>query len=924
MIGSSGKRGQEAHERDYLQGSHGSRTAALLKLAVVIVLLAWPPFVQGEYTLSVMTTAGLFVMLTVSVWLIIGISGQLSFGHSAFYGIGAYTAGLLCVKCGVPTLLALVAGALTAGIVALIIGRPVLKLKFFYLAFATIGIGQIFVVLVTNLLELTGGLNGFSGIPALNLGFSVDSYIRKYYVVWIAAFLIVFFVERATKYRVGRSLRALATSEIAASSLGVRTDRWKLLAFVSSALIAGLAGGLFAFAMNAVSPNSFTFNASILPIVMMLIGGEQTVWGAVVGAVIITWVVNGLTSIQEWSGVVYSLLLILLLLFLPAGLLSGLRPSQKAWLRSLFKRETAREPASRGGGPTALEDDQADRSDGSVFSSGTSLEEEGYGGHHGDAVASEEPVSGRPRTLQGGRPLLEVEEVTISFGGLAAVAGVSLTVREGELTALIGPNGAGKTTLFNGISRLQRLASGRVVLAGEDITGLNAAEAARRGLARTFQSLRIFSNMTVLENVLVGCHRHERTGFWAGGLGLPRQRAEERRSRQQAMAALVTVGLEDMAMMRAADLPYGQQRLVEIARALASEPRLLLLDEPAAGMNTSERAHLVATIRRIVEAGITVLLVEHDMGLVMGISDYVYVLNYGRLIASGRPEEVQHDPAVTEAYLGAEEDRAACRCPTPELVTGDHPEPENLLVVEDVHTRYGLIEALHGVSLFVPEKEIVTVLGANGAGKTTLLRTISGLVQAAKGSITYDGCDITRAAPEEVVARGLCQVLEGRQLFPTLSVEDNLLLGASGRRARRAHLADDIAYVYELFPVLGKRRRQLAGSLSGGEQQMVAIGRALMGKPKLLLLDEPSMGLAPLLVERIFEALAKLNADGLTLLMVEQNAELALSLAHRAVLLQTGDVVLSGLAADVRQSGHVLAGYLGHDARSEHRRPGTT
>ncbi|OGO33816.1 MAG: hypothetical protein A2Z03_08285, partial [Chloroflexi bacterium RBG_16_56_8] len=516
-------------------------------------------------------------------------------------------------------------------------------------------------------------------------------------------------------------------------------------------------------------------------------------------------------------------------------------------------------------------------------------------------------------------PLLQLEGISVHFGGLQAVSRVSFSVKEGTIAALIGPNGAGKTTLFNVISGLQRSTAGRLVFAGQDITHQHAADIACLGIARTFQNLRIFANMSVLENVLVGRHRHERMGYLAAGLGLPAQQKEERESRERAMQVLAVVGLDKYASRPAASLPYGRQRLVEIARALATEPRLILLDEPAAGMNAAERASLIEKIACIRDAGVTVLLVEHNMELVMGISDRVSVLDYGKLIADGEPSEVQKNPAVIEAYLGV--NRGASRKRT---IAFDTTQPvhatsngKSTLRVDGISTCYGNIEAICGVSLDVRPKEIVAVLGANGAGKTTLLNTISGVLQPRCGKILHEETDITRWSAPEITARGICQVPEGRQIFHSLTIEDNLRLGASRRRVKH-EIADDLAHVYELFPVLKERHRQIAGTLSGGEQQMLAIGRALMGKPKLLLLDEPSMGLAPMIVEHIFQTLEKLNADGLTMLMVEQNAEMALSIAHRAVVLQTGQVELVGNAGELRKDDRVRGLYLGKETSNGH------
>jgi ABC-type branched-subunit amino acid transport system ATPase component/ABC-type branched-subunit amino acid transport system permease subunit len=899
-----------------LWSKHGG---TVLKVLLVVVLLAWPLIFGSKFHMRIMTTAGLYALLTIGVVIVLGQAGQLSFGHSAFYGIGAYVAGVMAMKLPVPTFVCLIIGALAAGTVALIVGRPVLKLRYFYLALATIGLGQIFLTLVNVTLRgVTGGTIGRAPIPKLSLfGLEFAGPLRKYYLVWVIVLIVLVFISRALKYRMGRAFRAIATSEIASSSLGMRTANWKLLGFVTSAVICGMAGGLFAFVAGAINPLDFTFSLAILPIVMMLIGGAASVWGAVIGAIIMIYIKDYLPTvvpnISQYSGVLYSVIMILLLIFLPAGLL--LRPDQRARLKALFRSGKLPEPV---GCLAAAEEDQplgqCETSVGLPQAAGPlAVAAAPMATAAGVAVLSPAGDSIGRAASEGtdAETLLQAEGLSVHFGGLKAVEQVSLRVAEGQIVALIGPNGAGKTTFFNAVSRLQKLSAGKIQFAGKDVTKMSTANTARLGMARTFQNLRIYPNMSVLENVLVGCHRHEKTGLWAGGLGLPHQRREERASRERALQALAKVGLEAAAPLPAASLPYGSQRLVEIARALASAPRLLLLDEPAAGMNASERAHLVEQIMRIRDSGITVLLVEHDIELVMDISDYVFVLDYGRLICEGRPEVVQNDPAVIEAYLGVKLDQSQDLCQTRELTAGTCPEPENLLVIEDLATSYGSIQALHGVSFTVPKGEVVAILGANGAGKTTLLHTVSGLLKPNRGAVTYKGADITRLAPEKIAARGLRQVPEGRRLFRDLSVEDNLVVGSSGRSDWRDTLADDIAYVYELFPVLGERRKQAAGTLSGGERQMLAIGRALVGKPDLLVLDEPSMGLAPLVVERIFEALAELNKQGLTMLMVEQSAEMALSLAHRGVVLQTGSVVVAGLSQDLKTDDRVRAGYLG-------------
>ncbi len=895
-----------------MQAVSGLRSrASLPRLAFTIVMILWPMLLRNDYALSVMVFAGLYAMLALGLGLLLGQAGQISLGHAAFFGIGAYTSALLTTRLDAPPILALAAGGVLAGIVAYVVGRPVLRLKTYFLALATLGLGEIFAVCARETGWLTGGQVGVVGIPWLEVGgFAVDDYFKQYYVVWALVLVLLFLTERAMRSRVGRALRALATSEVAASTLGIYTADWKLRAFVVSAVYAGIGGGLYSFVISAISWRDFGAILSMLVVIMVMIGGMSSLLGAVVGAILITWLGRAFSSYQEFSGSIYALVLILLLLFLPGGLAGGLRPNQAERIRGLLKAigqwllpRPRRSPTRNGRAPEPV----------SALPPAVVAEQEWAG------ELARLKCQPKIEAIQSAdrEPLLRLEGVSVSFGGLQALSQVSLALPEGGIAALIGPNGAGKTTLFNIVSGLQRPSEGRVCFAGQEITRRPAADIARLGMARTFQSLRVFANMTVLENVMVGRHRHERAGFITAAVGLGAQAREEQESRKRSLEALALVGLDHLAEWPVTALPYGQQRLVEIARALATEPRLLLLDEPAAGMNAPERAQLVEKVARIRNAGVTVLLVEHDMGLVMGISDTVSVLDYGKLIAEGAPEDIQTHPAVIEAYLGVNHrDKegllvaVGSQVPGAGLPAQPTGEGKPLLEVEHISTYYGSIGAVRNASLQVRPGEIVAVLGSNGAGKTTLLRTISGVLRPRGGRIIYDGREITPLSPPQIVACGIGHVPEGRLIFPTLSVHDNLLLGACLRRDR-VEIGVDLEFVYDLFPALADRRHQIAGTLSGGEQQMLAIGRALMGRPKLLLLDEPSMGLAPLVVEHIFEALVNLNRRGLTLVMVEQNAEMALSIADQAVVLQTGTVALAGPATALRQDRRVQGLYLG-------------
>ncbi len=599
--------------------SAGSRLGLWLRrglLALLLAVLAAMPFVADAFTLRLANVIGMNAIVVLGLVLLAGYAGLASLGQAAFVGTGAYTAAILASRYGLDPWLSIVAGVLVSIFIAWLIGLITLRLKGHFLALATLAWGLVITGVLRNWMSVTGGNTGFGSatgnrIPPLSvLGDPIRGDREYFFLVWAAVLLTVWLVTNLMRSRVGRAIKSLRGGAIAAASFGVDVQRVKMITFLAAAALAALAGGLHTYRELFIVPGLASLNASIDYMIMTVIGGLTSVWGALAGSAVFVLLKEQLQQVMpalvgrtgNYEIIAFGFILILVLQYARRGLVP--------MVDSLLPRQPER--------PVLL-----------------------------DAA----PLPERPRVEVAG-PLLELADVTRSFGGLTAVNRLSFSVAPGEIVGLIGPNGAGKTTAFNLVTGVLTTDGGRVSFGGQDITNRPPHAIARLGLARTFQHLNLSPRMSLLENVALGAYTRTRSGLWSGLVGLGR--VEEARVRAEAYRQLERVGLADDPFARAESLPLGKLRLLEVARALMADPTLLLLDEPAAGLRRHEKEDLKGLVRRLRDEGVTVLLVEHDMDLVMDLVDRIVVMNHGERLSAGTPDEVRRDPSVIEAYLGRE------------------------------------------------------------------------------------------------------------------------------------------------------------------------------------------------------------------------------------------------------------------------------
>ena len=839
--------------------------------AVALVIAIAAPYYVSEYYALVIFQALEFVALAEAWNLLAGYGGLVSLAPAASVGIGAYTAAVLANHFGLPLPVLILAAGIVAAVFALIVSVPMFRFRGLYFAIATLVLAQALGAFMVN-------WNGLGGAVGLFLTSYAPSVLSIYYYSLAIAVIALILVVVVLRTRLGLSLRALRDDEDTAQEMGVSTFRTKLWVWVVSSFLIGMVGGLQAVKIGTVEPyGAFSLVWTINIVSTTIVGGIGTIIGPIIGAGFTVWLGEALSRYPELHVAITGIIVIFLIRFAPTGI----------WgiVTGIYGRLTG------GSGSRATEADAT-----------STVTEKVVEHAHVAALAAD-----RPRVEAAGErgaTILRTHGITKRFGDVVAVSEVDLEVRSGEVLGIIGPNGAGKSTFVGMLSGALNADGGTVEYDDQDVTHLPAYRRARMGIGRTHQIPKPFPRMTVLENLLVARHYGGRA-------------AADGDVHTDCERILREMGLWSVARTKAEDLTLLQLKRLELARALALEPRVLLMDEIGAGLVESEILELIEVIKALRHRIEAIVIIEHIMDVITECCDRVAVLDFGRLIADGPVQKVLAEPDVVSCYLGTGCEALVPRV-TPHEVKGD---ASPILTLDHVSAAYGHFRALTDITFDVHHGEVVALLGTNGAGKTTAARVISGMIPVTEGRIQLAGRDITTLAAHDVARLGLAHCMEGRHIFADLSVHENLVLAGS---VKKDGMQDRLTRVYDLFEVLAERRNKSGKQLSGGQQQMLAIGRSLMADPDLIIFDEIALGLAPTTVDRLYGTLVKIRDEGTTMILIEQNVERGLSLADRVFVLEKGTIALGGTPDELRGDPRLEALYMGEAQAEEPVPAGTT
>lgn len=808
---------------------------SLIVAAAALVVLPFALLAIGLTATSAIEVV-IFALACIGLNVMVGQTGLVSFGHGAWFGVGAYAAGLTALSTG-GIVLPLVMGIAVPALAALALGGLMLRRRGVYFSLMTLALSAMAFQLAFRWTELTGGENGLGGIERPEwAAFDLNDNWNYYVFVALIAFGISVLVWRFLRSPAGTVLTAIRENEGRALALGYRVSRYKIAAFVVSASVTGLAGALLLYKnrLTSAEPMSVVFSGELLA--MTVIGGMRGFMGPALGALFYIIFREYLSIYTENWLIWFGLVFVGFVLFARDGLI-GIGTQVK---NRLFP------------GP-----------DLAAAMAGRKIERR--------------PLPASLRTEQPDGDVLVAEGIGKSFGALKAVDGVGLRVKNRTLHALIGPNGAGKTTAFNLLTGIVPPSTGTVRLGGAEVSGKSADRIAGQGLGRSFQITSLFPDLTVAENVRLAVQaRHPSRNDALRDAGAVAEVHAE------AAEIIDWVGLRGMEPARAGSLSYGGQRLLDLGLALATRPRILLADEPLAGLSVAERER-VGNLIKDVSGAIPVLLVEHDIDRVFDLADHVTVMNEGKVLLDGDVEAARSSARVREIYIGSgtSEVAASARQGTA--------SDQVALSVSGLNVHYGKSHIIRDVTLDIHRNEILALLGRNGAGKSTVLKALTGIAPVSSGSILLEGQELAGLSSARIARQGIGYVPQGRGLFAGMTVRENLELGRI-RRQTGAGSHWSMEQILDYFPRLHERMDTPADRLSGGEQQMAAVARALSGDTRVLFLDEPFEGLAPAVVEQLFLTFDKLR-DQLSIVIVDHNLDLALALSDRTVVLEMGRVL---------------------------------